>query len=248
MRFLSRAQRWIVWTVCGLAVLVSLFVLALPWSTRYLVDRVTVLWSDRYDIDFSAGRVEFSLRSLSFTLDDVRLATAAVPGSGTVAARRVNLDLAPAALHGVLAFDRVEIVDPEVSWSAGGRTPSSRVQRATGSPVIKVGRLDLVNLDATVSTPSSLRIAVNGLTASLQGDAQGRLSGDLRAERGIRVDASGGAETLDRVTAHVTIGSDALVIQSLVAGSSSGELRLDGALGFGEIGSYDLKYRSTIDQ
>jgi hypothetical protein len=95
-----------------------------------------------------------------------------------------------------------------------------------------VGRLDLVNLDATVSTPSSLRIAVNGLTASLQGDAQGRLSGDLRAERGIRVDASGGAETLDRVTAHVTIGSDALVIQSLVAGSSSGELRLDGAVGF----------------
>src|SRR5678815_1601231 len=114
MSFLSRVQRWLVWTVCGLAVLGSLFVVTLPWSTRLLVDRIAASLKDRYDIDFSAGRVEFSLRSLSFTLDDVRLATAAVPGSGTVAARRVNLDLAPAALHGVLAFDRVEIVDPEV--------------------------------------------------------------------------------------------------------------------------------------
>ena len=47
--------------MCGLAVLVSLFVLVLPWSTRYLVDRIAVLLSDRYDIDFSAGRVEFAL-------------------------------------------------------------------------------------------------------------------------------------------------------------------------------------------
>jgi len=83
MRFLSRAQRWIVWTVCGLAVVVSLFVLALPWSTRYLVDRIAVLLSDRYDIDFSAARVEFRLASLSFTLHDVRLATRAVPESAT---------------------------------------------------------------------------------------------------------------------------------------------------------------------
>ena len=79
MRFVSRAQRWAMWTASGLAVLVSLFVLVLPWSTRYLVDRIAVLLSDRYDIDFSAGRVEFALSSLSFTLHDVRLATRAVP-------------------------------------------------------------------------------------------------------------------------------------------------------------------------
>ena len=63
MRFLSRARRWIVWTVCGQAVLVSLFVLALPWSTRYPVNRVAVLLSDRYDIDLSAsilGRIRRS--------------------------------------------------------------------------------------------------------------------------------------------------------------------------------------------
>ena len=38
-----------------------------------------------------------------------------------------------------------------------------------------------------------------------------------------------------------------LFIRSLIAESSSGDLRLDGALMFGESGGYDLKYRSTID-
>ena len=132
MRFLSRAQRWTVWTVCSLAVLVSLFALVLPWSTRYLVDRIAVLLSDRYDIDFSAGRVEFSLSSLSFTLHDVRLATRAVPESSTVVAKRVNLDFATGALRGDLAFDRIEIVDPRVSWIAGGRTRAPRVGATDG--------------------------------------------------------------------------------------------------------------------
>ena len=250
MRFLSRARRWIVWTVCGLAVLVSLFVLALPWSTRYLVDRIAVLLSDRYDIDFSAGRVEFALRSLSFTLHDVRLATGAVPESATVVAKRVNLDLATAALRGALAFDRIEIVDPSVSWIAGSRMPASRVPHTTRTdsrPVIIVGRLDVVNLDATVSTASSLRLTVQGLSASLRGDVQGRLVGEIHADRGIRLEAESVAGVLDRVTADVTIGSEALVIRSLVAESNSGDLRLDGALMFGESGGYDLKYRSTID-
>ena len=250
MRFLSRARRWIVWTVCGLAVLVSLFVLALPWSTRYLVDRIAVLLSDRYDIDFSAGRVEFALRSLSFTLHDVRLATGAVPESATVVAKRVNLDLATAALRGALAFDRIEIVDPSVSWIAGSRMPASRVPHTTRTdsrPVIIVGRLDVVNLDATVSTASSLRLTVQGLSASLRGDVQGRLAGEIHADRGIRLEADSVAGVLDRVTADVTIGSETLVIRSLVAESNSGDLRLDGALMFGESGGYDLKYRSTID-
>jgi outer membrane protein insertion porin family len=250
MRFLSRAQRWIAWAVCGLAVLVALFVLALPWSTRYLVDRVAVLLSERYDIDFSAGRVEFALRSLSFTLHDVRLATGAVPESATVVAKRVNLDLATAALRGALAFDRIEIVDPSVSWIAGGRMPASRVPRATRTdprPVINVARLDVVNLDATMSTASSLRLTVQGLSASLRSDVQGRLVGEIHADRGIRLEAESVAGMLDRVTANVTIGSETLAIRSLVAESSSGDIRLDGALMFGESGGYDLKYRSTID-
>jgi len=61
MSFLSRAQRWLVWMVCGLAVLGALFVVTLPWSTRLLVDRIAASLKDRYDIDFSAGRVEFAL-------------------------------------------------------------------------------------------------------------------------------------------------------------------------------------------
>ena len=250
MRFPSRAQRWIVWTVGGLAVLASLFVLALPYSTRYLVDRLAVSLSDRYDIDFSAGRVEFALRSLSFTLHDVRLATGAVPDSATVVARRVNLDLATAALRGALAFDRIEIVDPSVSWIAGGGMPASRVPHTTRTdsrPVITVGRLDVVNLEATVSTASSLRLTVQGLSASLRGDVQGRLIGGMHADRGVRLEGDDFAGVLDRVTTDVTIGSDALVIRSLVAESSSGDLRLDGALMFGGSGGYDLKYRSTID-
>src|SRR5687768_11361664 len=173
MRFLSRAQRWAVWTVSGLAVLVSLFVLVLPWSTRYLVDRIAVLLSDRYDIDFSAGRVEFALRSLSFTLHDVRLATRAAPESATVVAKRVNLDLATATLRAARAFDRVEIVDPRASWIAGGPMPASRLPpttRTDSRPVITVGRLDVVNLEATVSSASSLRLTVQGLSASLRGD------------------------------------------------------------------------------
>jgi hypothetical protein len=43
MSFLSRAQRWLVWMVCGLAVLGALFVVTLPWSTRLLVDRIAPL-------------------------------------------------------------------------------------------------------------------------------------------------------------------------------------------------------------
>ena len=43
------------------------------------------------------------------------------------------------------------------------------------------------------------------------------------------------------------VGSETLVIRSLVAESKSGDLRLDGALMFGESGGYDLKYRSRID-
>jgi outer membrane protein insertion porin family len=249
-RFLSRAGRWILWTVCGLAVVVSLFVLALPWSTRYLVDRIAVLLSDRYDIVFSAGRVEFALRSLSLTLHDVKLATGAMPESATVVARRVNLDLATAALRGDLAFDQIEIVDPTVSWIAGGRVPVSSVPHTTRTasrPVISVGRLHVVNLDATVSTPSSLRLMVQGLSASLLGDVQGRLIGEIHADRGIRLEADGIAGMLDRVTASATIGSERLFIRSLVAESSSGDLRLDGAVMFGESAGYDLKYFSTID-
>ncbi len=250
MTFFSRARRWIVWTVCGLAVLVSLFVLALPRSTRYLVDRIAVLLSDRYDIDFSARRVEFALRSLSFTLHDVRLAARAVPESPTVVAKRVNLDLATAAVRGALAFDRIEIVDPTVSWTAGSRMPASRVPHTTRTdsrPVIIVGRLDVVNLNATVSTASSLRLTVQGLSASLRGDVQGRLVGEIHADRGIRLEGESVAGMLDRVTANVTIGSETLDIRSLVAESSSGDLRLDGAVKFGESGGYELKYRSTID-
>ena len=247
-RFPSRAGRWIVWTVSGLAVVVSLFVLALPWSTRHLVDRIAVLLSDRYDIDFSAGRVEFALRSLSLTLHDVRLATDAVPGSATVVAKRVNLDLAPAALRGDLAFDQIEIVDPSVLWVAGDRVPASSVPHTTRTasrPVITVGRLHVVNLDATVSTASSLRLMVQGLSASLLGDAQGRLVGEIHADRGIRLEADSVAGMLDRVTANVTIGSETLFIRSLVAESSSGDVRLDGAVMFGESGGYDLKYFSS---
>ena len=119
--------------MCGLALVVSLFVLALPWSTRYLVDRIAVLLSDRYAIDFSAGRVEFALTSLSLTLHDVRLATDAVPGSATVVAKRVNLDLAAAALRGELAFDQIEIVDPTVLWIVGRRGPAQIVPYTTRS-------------------------------------------------------------------------------------------------------------------
>ena len=236
--------------MCGLAVLVSVFVLALPWSTRYLVDRIAVLLSDRYGIDFSAGRVEFALRSLSFTLHDVRLATGAVPESATVVAKRVNLVLATAALRGAPAFDRIEIVDPRVSWIAGSRMSASRVPHTTRTdsrPGIMVGRLDVVNLDAMVSTASSLRLTVQGLSASLRGDVQGRLVGEIHADRGVRLEAESVAGVLDRVTADVTIGSEALVIRSLVAESNSGDLRLDGALMLGESGGYDLRYRSTID-
>ena len=249
-RFPSRAGRWIVWTVCGLAVVVSLFVLALPWSTRYLVDRIAVLLSERYDIAFSAGRVEFALRSLSLTLHDVRLATDAVPGSATVVAKRVNLDLAPAALRGDLAFDQIEIVDPSVLWIAGRRATASSVPHTTRTaswPVISVGRLRVVNLDATVSTASSFRLMVQGLSASLLSDVQGRLVGEIHADRGIRLEADSVVGMLDRVTANVTIGSETLSIRSLVAESSSGDLRLDGALMFGQSGAYDLKYFSTID-
>ena len=247
--FLSRARRGIVWTVCGLAVLVSLFVLTLPWSTRYLVDRIAVLLSDRYDIAFSAGRVEFAVRSLSFTLHDVRLATGAPPESATVIAKRVNLDLAAAALHGDLAFDRVEIVDPRVSWIAGSRVPASRVPHTTRTkaPPVIVGRLDIVNLDATVSTASSLRVMVQGASASLRADAQGRLAGEIHADRGVRLEADSVAGVLDRVTADVQIGGEALVIRSLAAESDSGDLRLGGALTLGKGGGYDLSYRSTID-
>ena len=190
------------------------------------------------------------MRSLSLTLHDVRLATGAVPGSATVVAKRVNLDLAPAALRGDLAFDQIEIVDPSVSWIAGGGVPASSVPHTTRTasrPVIIVGRLHVVNLDATVSTASSLRLMVQGLSASLLGDVQGRLVGEIHADRGIRLEADGVAGMLDRVTANVTIGSETLVIRSLVAESSSGDLRLDGALMFGESGGYDLKYLSTID-
>ncbi len=249
-RFPTRAGRWIVLTVCGLAVVVSLFVLALPWSTRYLVDRIAVLLSDRYDIDFSAGRVEFALRSFSLTLHDVRLATGDVPGSATVVAKRVNLDLATAALRGDFAFDQIEIVDPSVLWIAGGRVPASSVPHTTRTasrPVISIGRLHVVNLNATVSTASSLRLMVQGLSASLLSDVQGQLVGEIHADRGIRLEADGVAGMLDRVTASVTIGSETLFIRSLVAESSSGDLRLDGALMFGESGGYDLKYFSTID-
>ena len=236
--------------VCGLALVVSLFVLALPWSTRYLVDRIAVLLSDRYDIDFSAGRVEFALRSLSITLHDVRLATDAVPGSATVVAKRVNLDFATAALRGELAFDQIEIVDPAVLWIAGRRAPAPIVPHTTRTAsraVVSVGRLHVVNLDATVSTASSLRVMVRGLSASLLGDAQGRLVGEVHTERGIRLEADGVAGMLNRVAADVTIGSETLFIRSLVAESSSGDVRLDGALTFGESGGYDLKYSSTID-
>ena len=249
-RFPSRARRSIVWTVCGLALVMSLFVLGAPWATRYLVDRIAVLLSDRYAIDFSAGRVEFALRSLSLTLYDVRLATDAVPGSATVVARRVNLDLSTAALRGDLAFDQVEIVDPNVLWVAGGNVPASRAPdptRAASSPVVSIGRLSVVNLNATVQTASSLRLMVQGLSASLLGDAQGRLVGDIRADRGLRVEADTVAGIVNRVSANVTIGTEALFIRSLVAEASSGALRLDGALMFGGSGRYDLKYFSTID-
>ena len=110
-----------------------------------------------------------------------------------------------------------------------------------------VGRLHVVNLDATVSTASSLRLMVQGLSASLLGDAQGRLVGEIHADRGIRLEADSVAGMLDRVTANVTIGSETLFIRSLVAESSSGDVRLDGAVMFGESGGYDLKYFSRID-
>jgi hypothetical protein len=88
----------------------------------------------------------------------------------------VNLDLASAALHGALAFDRIEIVDPSVSWIAGSRMPAPGVPHTTRTasrPVIIVGRLDVVNLDAVVSTAPSRRLTVRGLSASLHGDVQG---------------------------------------------------------------------------
>jgi outer membrane protein insertion porin family len=250
MSFLSRARRWVLWTLCGIAILVVLFVLALPWSTRYLVDRIAGALSERYDIDFSAGRVEFALRSLSFTLHDVRLTTEAIPQSATLAAKRVNLDLATAALRGDLAFDRVQVVDPSVAWIAGDRAAGARATPPTriASPAdIVIGRLDIVNLDATISTASSGHLTVQGLSATLQRDAKGSLAGEIHVSRGIRLQAEGVAGAIDGVMADVSIGSEMLTIRSLVAESGDSELRLDGAVTFGDSGRYDLKYRSAVE-
>ena len=148
---LSPARRWTVAALCVLAVPVLLFFLVLPWAKRYAVDRAAVLLRDRYDFDFSAGRVEIALTSLSFTLHDVRLASRAAPDSLVVVAPRVSLDLAPAAIRGDLAFDRIELLNPNVSWNVGSGTSAAR---ATHTPhadrpsVVTVGRLDIVNLDA----------------------------------------------------------------------------------------------------
>ena len=246
---LSRARRWIVAALCAVAVLILVFLLGLPWATRYAVDRVAVLLHDRYDFDFSAGRVEVALTSLSFTLHDVRLASRAAPDSLLVVAPRVNLDLAPAAIRGDLAFDRIELVNPNVQWVTGGipATRTTPTPHADRPPVVTVGSLDVVNLDAVVTTSSSLRFTVRGLSASLRGGGPGRLAGEVRTDRGILLEGEDVTAVLDRVSADVAVSDSALAIRSLIAGSGAGDLRLNGRVTFSDGGGYDLKYRSTIE-
>ena len=113
--------------------------------------------------------------------------------------------------------------------------------------VVTVGSLDIVNLDALVTTSSSLRLTVRGLSASLRGGGPGRLAGEVRADRGILLEGEGVTGVLDRVTADVAVGDGALAIRSLIAESGGGDLRLNGRVTFSDGGGYDLKYRSTIE-
>ena len=132
--------------------------------------------------------------------------------------------------------------DPGLPAARATHTP-----RADRPSVVTVGRLDIVNLDALVTTSSSLRLTVRGLSASLGGGGPGRLAGEVRADRGILLEGEGVTAVLDRVTADVAVGDGALAIRSLIAESGGGDLRLNGRVTFSDGGGYDLKYRSTIE-
>ena len=63
----------------------------------------------------------------------------------------------------------------------------------------------------------------------------------------LRLETDGGAADVDEVSSEVTIEGSTLAIRSLVARSQAGEARLDGRVGFAEVGSYDLRYSSRLD-
>jgi outer membrane protein insertion porin family len=232
-------------------VLVLLLILAIflarPWTADYALQRAAAMLLDRFDYELTAGRVEFALTSLAFTLHDVKLVRRAAPDPALVVADRVSVDLARAAIGGELVFDRIQLVNPKVSWTAAPGAARDREPPAGPPPVITVGRFEVVGLDAVLTTSSSTRLTVRGLSVSLDGTGPGRLAGSVRVGQGVRLETDGGAADVDEVSSEVTIEGNTLAIRSLVARSQAGEARLDGRVGFAEVGSYDLRYSGRID-
>ena len=199
------------WLARG-SVLVLLSVLAIlvarPWIAGYALHRAAGMLRDRADCELSAGHVEVVLTSLTIRLQDVRLACRAAPEPPLMVADRVNLDLAMATMGRGLAFDRIELINPKVSWNAVSGNTRTGEPRAGPLPVFNVGHLEVVGLDAVVTTSSAARLLVRGLSASLDGGGPGRLSGEVRVSQGVRLEAEAVAAVVDEVSADVAIDGD----------------------------------------
>jgi outer membrane protein assembly factor BamA len=234
----------------GTALLILLVLassLARPWIAGYALQRAADALREFCDCELRASRADFALTSLAFTLDDVTIVLRSAPEQSLVVADRLSVDLGAAALGGGLVFDRIELVNPKLSWTQDPRYDRDR-GRAPPSPApITVGRLDVVGLDADITTSASVRLIVRGLAASMSGTGPNRLAGAIRVERGVRLEMEGGAASLDEVISELAIEDDTLIVRSLIARSQSTEIRLDGRLAFAEAGGYDLRYSGRLD-
>ena len=140
------------WMVTG-SVLVVLPVLALlvarPWIAGYAVQRAAGVLRDGAGCELSAGRADFALTSLTFTLQDVKLMCRPAPEPPLVVADRLSVNLAMAAMAGALAFDRIELVNPKVSWNAVSGNARTGEPRTGPLPEFNVGHIEVVGLDAS---------------------------------------------------------------------------------------------------
>jgi outer membrane protein insertion porin family len=247
----SRAARLLAGVL--VVVLAVPLVLSTPWAKTWVFWRV-VAWAHGHGLDIRASKFDYHLRSLRVSVEGLTVAELPTPGQPFARAARLEIDLAASALRGRPNVDSIRLQDARLvldKTTRRPRSPGAQSARAAGTTLpsltIDTVQIDRLHLDIGLGDEDEVRVAVDQVSATLQGRGPGTLEGAITAAGGVAVSFGDGDVRIafDRADAQVALDPRSRVTGSLTASSPVGDLRAEGSVPLALDDPLDLRYEGV---